>query len=104
MVILNLGSGSARDLLVNFKFPPKLGREHLIVALGPAHHLDRMPTDDGLTWSFHHSYLHPGDRIFCEFGVQVPASLDRIEIAYEISMADSPTVRGSANVVVSRPT
>jgi hypothetical protein len=48
-------------------------------------------------WVIHVDHLHPGDTDFFVLAAQVSAT-QAIEIEYEVSMADSQTLRGTLRV------
>jgi hypothetical protein len=88
-VIFNNGRATARDLTINFAFPPGVPLGQVVV---PGGSVITRSEDDRVVWVWRQGYLHPGDLVESEIAITISMGTDRLRIEAAISMADSATV------------
>ncbi len=96
-VVTNIGRATARDLLLNFKFPDlQVG---LLVVPPGSPIVAPDPETNHPFWAYRIEHIHPADRVFLYVSMRIPARLSAVEIDYEASMADTASVRGKCSVI-----
>jgi hypothetical protein len=99
LFVTNIGRATARDLLLNFRFPA-LGLGQVLVQPGaprPTTH----PEHNHPLWIYSIDHIHPGDHNYSDLEIRIPIGLSAIDVDWEISMADAPVSRGTCRVIVS---
>lgn len=103
LCVFNLGSETARDLLVNttITWPKPIGQSHVTGV--PTEEL-RVGSDGRPHWVFEISHINAGDHFHTICIVRVPRHLGKpIAMRYAVSMAGGHTVEGQVTVHLQSP-
>lgn len=89
-LFVNTGRASAREIVVNIKFPLPLEMKHVSAPKTiAASEFMEDPRDKQPLWAFVVPHLHPADNLHLPTAIRVPAGSSNLDIKVEASMADA---------------